>query len=255
VIVHFCLRFIPSPVLSLLRTDYHLAAGIGVARDRDWRAPGAQTPRLCFWRAVVTDLDEAAQLLDVVEGVLNEGAGHGPEFVAGLLGFGARAARGHALLKPRAHAPFFEPGIGIQAAKRPWCTVSLPCSGFGNCVTSASRTLVVVAVWTIPLALVPIWTFMSKYQWLPFLVWLISGSCSRSSFLVEGGALMMVASIKVQSLSSRRFSSRSLRTALKIASVSRCRSRSLRKLRIVVSSGTAWSPGSIPQKRRIDSMS
>src|SRR3954451_16977947 len=33
-----------------------------------------------------------------------------------------------------------------------------------------------------------------KYHWLPFLVWCISGSRAFSAFLVEDGALMIVAS-------------------------------------------------------------
>src|SRR5690242_20337911 len=36
--------------------------------------------------------------------------------------------------------------------------------------------------------------FMPKYHWLPFLVWCISGSRAFSAFLVEDGALMIVAS-------------------------------------------------------------
>src|SRR5438105_7052168 len=35
---------------------------------------------------------------------------------------------------------------------------------------------------------------MPKYHWLPFLVWCISGSRALSAFLVEDGALMIVAS-------------------------------------------------------------
>src|SRR5437660_6948685 len=40
----------------------------------------------------------------------------------------------------------------------------------------------------------PRWAFMPKYHWLPFLVWCISGSRALSAFLVEDGALMIVAS-------------------------------------------------------------
>ena len=35
---------------------------------------------------------------------------------------------------------------------------------------------------------------MPKYHWLPFLVWCISGSRALAAFLVEEGALMIVAS-------------------------------------------------------------
>src|SRR5690348_16293419 len=35
---------------------------------------------------------------------------------------------------------------------------------------------------------------MRKYHWLPFFVWCISGSRAFSAFLVEDGALMIVAS-------------------------------------------------------------
>jgi hypothetical protein len=41
------------------------------------------------------------------------------------------------------------------------------------------------------------WAFMPKYNWLPFLVWCMSGSWALSAFLVEDGALMIVASTMV----------------------------------------------------------
>jgi len=43
-------------------------------------------------------------------------------------------------------------------------------------------------------AATPKCAFMPKYHWLPFLVWCISGSRALSAFLVEDGALMIVAS-------------------------------------------------------------
>jgi hypothetical protein len=55
--------------------------------------------------------------------------------------------------------------------------------------------------------------FMPKYHWLPFLVWCISGSRALALFLVEDGALMMVASTIVPVAIFSPFSARSRCTA------------------------------------------
>jgi hypothetical protein len=44
----------------------------------------------------------------------------------------------------------------------------------------------------------PTWTFMPKCHWFPFFTWCISGSRAFSSFLVEGGAAISVASTMVR---------------------------------------------------------
>src|SRR5437762_780962 len=101
----------------------------------------------------------------------------------------------------------------------------------------------------------PICAFMPKYQVLRFFVWLISGSRARSRFLVDGGALMMVASTIVPwcSNSPRAVSNRP--TSRNNCSVRLCFSSKCRNFKIVVSSGTGSSIKLIPAKRRIDSES
>src|SRR6202007_2856624 len=71
----------------------------------------------------------------------------------------------------------------------------LPMQQLGRTVLSATLAGVAATAWISLLRLsTPRCAFIPKYHWLPFFVWCISGSRALSAFLVEDGALMIVAS-------------------------------------------------------------
>jgi len=117
-----------------------------------------------------------------------------------------------------------------------------------------SCTLAAVAAteWIILLLLsTPICAFIPKYHWFPFLVWCISGSLALSLFLVEVGALIMLASTMVPRLTFMPLSARYTLTSRKSSLPRLYFSIRWRKLSIVVSSGTGSLPRSMPTNRRI----
>src|SRR5436309_10828808 len=97
--------------------------------------------------------------------------------------------------------------------------------------------------------------FMPKYHWFPFFVWCISGSRAFSAFLVEDGALMIVASTIVPVATFSPFAARCRCTSSNSCWPRSCVSSRWRKRHTVVSSGTGSRPRSMSTKRRIASES
>src|SRR6476646_9347844 len=92
--------------------------------------------------------------------------------------------------------------------------VSCPCNNSGNTVLSAALAGVATTAWISLVRLsTPKCAFIPKYHWLPFLVWCISGSRAFSAFLVEDGALMIVASTIVPVATFSPFAARCRRTS------------------------------------------
>ena len=77
----------------------------------------------------------------------------------------------------------------------PKATSSCLCSRAPACTTSFTLDAVPTTLCTSQECMsTPMWAFMPKYHWLPFLVWCISGSRSPWAYFVELGAAIFVAS-------------------------------------------------------------
>ena len=94
----------------------------------------------------------------------------------------------------------------------------------------------------------PMCNFIPKYHWFPLRVWCISGSRALARFLVDEGALMILASTTVPCLNCSPSASRWRLISSSNPLPSAAASSRWRKLRIVVSSGIA-SESLSPTKR------
>jgi len=133
----------------------------------------------------------------------------------------------------------------------PWIPRYSPWMRSAAVFSSCTFAAVLITEWpTSEPASTPMWQRIPKNHWLPLATECISGSRSPFLFLVELGALMIVASKIVPSLSITSFYLRLWFTLTKICSAIWCSSPKGLKLRIVVSSGIRPSIMSIPAKRR-----
>src|SRR6218665_516368 len=124
----------------------------------------------------------------------------------------------------------------------PQASASSPCSSVLASITSLTLPAVPRTVCTRPeSASTPMWAFMPKYHWLPFLLCFICGSRSPEVFLVELGAAISVASTTVPARSSTPLALSNSLMSTRICGASLCSSSRRRNRRIVVSSGTAVS--------------
>ena len=92
--------------------------------------------------------------------------------------------------------------------------------------------------------------FIPKYHWLPLRVWCICGSRALALFLVEDGALMILASTNVPWFIIKPRSRSKALIVSKICTCSPWVSRRRRKPSRVVASGTDSRPRSMPRKWR-----
>src|SRR3954451_23420644 len=208
--------------------------------------------------AAIAHLAVAELALNDTEHMLDFRAHLAEPMIAGTLA-GRQPAAGFGLLLHRPeHARRLRGALLRIAGVALVAKTAVSSSRTKRSITFASCTLPLVtpAVCTSPLsASTPTCAFMPKYHWLPFFDDDISGSRFCSLFFVEGDAAISVASTIVPPRSISPLASRCSATAAKIAFVRAWRSSRWRKLRIVVSSGTASRPSSKPQNVRIDWMS